>query len=155
MKTLFFLLAIIIISTLAVPNHGAEAQQRSPATTPLTTWLFSYSVGGVSHNASFPTPAGKRILLPVAFDQWNCKIHDVSLSDDGLKTFHNVTCDQVDSPFAVGMSVNCPINSEGSDTETFFLVSGALRVEFAGSCQTFRVTQPRPRPAPTPEVKNL
>jgi hypothetical protein len=156
MKIPIGILALIVAPT--VLSVDAWGQQRSQFT---TTFSFGYAIGGVPHPAPFPTPEGKRILLPIAFDRWNCAISDVHLSDDGLKVFHNLVCSNIDTTTIVGGSTTCPAQATGSTTDSgFFLVvpnpaAGAaasmpIRVDFWGTCTTSRLSVPLPGP-----VKNL
>lgn len=142
----------LVVASMAL-SDDAWGQQRSQFT---TTFSFGYAVGGVPHPASFPTPEGKRILLPNAFDRWNCTISDVHLSDDGLTVFHNLSCINIDNRTIVGGSTTCPAQATGSATDNgFFLVvpnpaageaaTMPIRVDFWGTCTTSRLSVSRSR----------
>jgi hypothetical protein len=152
MKIPIGILALIVAPLL---SDVARAQPRWRFT---TTFSFAYTIAGVSHPASFPTSEGKRLLLPIAFDRWNCTISDIHLSDDGLKVFHNLACLNLDTAVGLGTSAVCPTQATGSDSAAFFLVvpnaasgpTDTIRVDFEATCATRRLTAPTPAP-----VKNL
>jgi hypothetical protein len=115
-----------------------------------TTFVFVVQVGETRTEYTTPTSPGKRLILPVAFDNWNCVITPTHMSDDGSAYYENIACSDTASPVVFGASVECPIQKEGGDVSTLFLRAGVANVTLMGLCRTRAVSSaPTAPPAPT------
>lgn len=137
MKT--YILSALVCSCMLVPEKSSDAGQLN------TVFAFYMSVGESSTQLTFPTPQGKRLILPAALDNLNCLITDVFYSDDGKRTYHNVVCTDTRSPLVVGMTVSCPRFTTGSDHNRFFILADNANVGFEGFCATSQSNATMPR----------
>jgi hypothetical protein len=131
--------AALVVGSLGLVPQRADAQQMQ------TTFTFAMKVGGVVTPLTYPTPEGKRILLPAAFSRWNCGITPAFISNDGKQVYRNVVCNNVDDKTLVGVSVSCNRNAPDNEHGTFFLRSGMnVNVDLAGNCVTAPAAQANP-----------
>jgi hypothetical protein len=130
MKGTVGICALAVLSLSGAPESSAGSLA--------TTFTVATFIGDARTRVeqSIPTPQGKRMMLPSSFASWNCNVTERFFSNDGLRTYHNVTCERVGSDIVFGMSITCPARSEGSFADSFFATTGEATVTFSGTCST-------------------
>jgi hypothetical protein len=116
-----------------------ESGQPASAGSYTTVFGVQTRVGGQSGTVSdqnVPTGQGMRMVLPVAFSDFNCKVTPRYLTDDGSSVFVNIVCDEVSTPLVFGATLECPTHAVGTGSAAFWARAQGSDVLFVGACAT-------------------
>jgi hypothetical protein len=144
MKTVLAYVAVMILATsLALILLAPKAHAASSSNAFTTQFALVMNTGDVKHTFTNPTPEGKRISLPIAFDNIDCVFSDTVAKDDDL--IRVLSCTDQTATFRT--MVSCSAVKADRDSSTMAISADENNtVFFMLACETSKKAPTKPAP---------